>query len=160
TSDLESYLEAEQVLGMLVSMLSTSRASTRPRLGTAIRVTALTCAAAFAVPQLDAAPPDKKNATSASRLVWQFKSMIPLGSDAIRLGPSRRVVYSEASGESREFKKMRLVTEGEKHVKITDTNGTTVPGMPKHLSFRVTAGTKDRLTDVQPLPFETEQALN
>jgi hypothetical protein len=125
-----------------------------------VRATALTCAAVLIVPQLDAAPPDKKNLASASRLVWQYKSLISLGSDAIRLVPSKSVVYFVASAESHEFEKMRLVTEGEKRVKITDNNGAIVTGMPKHLSFRITAGTKDRLTDIQPLPFETQQPLN
>lgn len=99
-------------------------------------------------------------ADAPNTLVWRFKSNVPLGVEALQLQPSRTLVTLFATAQSPDFEKLRLVTEGEKHIKITDSDGKTVTAMPEHMAFRVTASARDRLDLDKPYVFETKQSLN
>ena len=90
---------------------------------------------------------------------WAFHSTIPLGTDLLILQPSRQPVALMVSAESEEFKNWKLLEENNTR-KIVDTKGHPVKKMPSHIAFRVTAGTKDKLSDTPAYPVATRSALN
>lgn len=90
---------------------------------------------------------------------WAFNSTIPLGTDLLVLQPSKEHVALMASAESEQFKSWKLIEENEKK-KILGADGEPIKKMPSHVVFRITAGTKDKLTDTQAYPVPTEANLN
>lgn len=90
---------------------------------------------------------------------WAFNSTIPLGTDLLVLQPSKEHVALMASAESEQFKSWKLIEENDKK-KILGADGEPVKKMPSHVVFRITAGTKDKLTDTQAYPVPTEANLN
>jgi len=90
---------------------------------------------------------------------WAFNSTIPLGTDLLVLRPSKLQVALMASAESEQFKTWRLIEENEKR-RVVDLDGQPVRKMPSRINFRVTVGTKDKLTDTAGYPIETGANLN
>jgi hypothetical protein len=90
---------------------------------------------------------------------WAFNSTIPLGTDLLVLRPSKLQVALMASAESEQFKSWRLIEENDKR-RVIDADGQPVKKMPSRVTFRITAGTKDKLTDTPGYPIETETNLN
>ena len=90
---------------------------------------------------------------------WAFNSTIPLGTDLLVLRPSKLQVSLMASAESEQFKSWRLIEENDKR-RVIDIDGQPVRKMPGRITFRITAGTKDKLTDTPGYPIETEANLN
>lgn len=130
-------------------MCSTPKPQTRSHTRRAIATAALFCLALNAVA-----------ADAPEKMVWRFKGNVPLGMQSVQLQPSKTVVTMLATAQSPDFEKMRLVTEGDKHIKITDAEGQAVSEMPRHISFRVTASARDRLDLEKPYTFPTKQPLN
>jgi hypothetical protein len=90
---------------------------------------------------------------------WAFNSTIPLGTDLLILQPSKLQVALMASAESEQFKSWRLIEENDKR-KVLGADGQPVQKMPGRITFRITAGTKDRLTDTPGYPVPTQANLN
>src|SRR5689334_7827115 len=85
---------------------------------------------------------------------WAFNSTIPLGTDLLLLQPSKLQVALMASAESEQFKSWKLIEENDKR-KILGADGEPVKKMPSRVVFRITAGTKDKLTDTPAYPVPT-----
>ena len=90
---------------------------------------------------------------------WAFNSTIPLGTDLLVLQPSKLSVAFMVSAESEEFKSWKLIEQSDKR-KIVGSDGQPIKKMPARVTFRVTAGTKDRLTDTPGYPISTQTKLN
>jgi len=90
---------------------------------------------------------------------WHLHSRIPLGSDSLLLQPGHHVVEMLASAESPEFEGWRLQSE-KRNAMLLDGSGTPVHTLPSSISFRVTVGTRDKLADANPMPWECSKNLN
>jgi hypothetical protein len=95
----------------------------------------------------------------ATNGTWRLRSRIPLGTDALLLQPSKRVVNLLASAESAAFEGWRLVPRSNRAV-LLDASGKPVQALPSTIAFRVTAGTRDKIIDAQPMPTPIAQDLN
>src|SRR5579859_5053254 len=80
---------------------------------------------------------------------WHLHSRIPLGSDALLLQPEHRVVSILATAEASEFEGWNLTAQRQQPV-LVDRAGEPVRELPKSIIFRVTIGTRDKLTDGAP----------
>jgi len=99
------------------------------------------------------------NAIQSRPTSWAFNSTIPLGTDLLVLRPSKLQVALMASAESEQFKSWRLIEENEKR-RVIGSDGQPVKKMPGRITFRITAGTKDKLNDTPGYSIETEANLN
>jgi hypothetical protein len=94
-----------------------------------------------------------------SQGTWHLHSRIPLGSDAILLQPSHRLVAILATAEAPEFEGWDLKQRDSKPV-LLDVAGKQVKALPKTISFRVTVSTRDKFATSGPMPFECSKSLN
>jgi hypothetical protein len=94
-----------------------------------------------------------------SQGTWHLHSRIPLGSDAILLQPSHRLVAILATAEAPEFEGWNLKEENKIPV-LLDVAGKQVNALPKTISFRVTVSTRDKFATSGPMPFECSKSLN
>lgn len=91
--------------------------------------------------------------------VWRLHSRIPLGADALLLEPTHQTVEMLASAEAQQFEGWRLdATHGKPA--LLNTSGKPVRALPERIAFRVTIGTLDKLSDLDPLPFRCSESLN
>jgi hypothetical protein len=90
---------------------------------------------------------------------WHLHSRIPLGSDAILLQPSHRLVAILATAEAPEFEGWDLKQQNNRPV-LLDVAGKPVNALPKTISFRVTVGTRNKFATSGPMPFECSKSLN
>lgn len=90
---------------------------------------------------------------------WHLHARIPLGSDALLLHPGNELVEILASAEAPEFEGWSLQGR-EKRVVLLNRSGKPVDALPKTISFRVTAGTRDKLADANPMPMDCSKSLN
>ena len=90
---------------------------------------------------------------------WHLHSRIPLGSDALLLQPEHRVVSILATAEASEFEGWNLSAQRQQPV-LLDTTGKQVHELPKSITFRVTIGTRDKLSDAAPTAVECSKSLN
>ena len=79
--------------------------------------------------------------------------------DALLLQPSRISVQILASVEVPEFEGWTL-THREQKLVLLDAAGSAVKALPKSITFRVTAGTRDKIGDSDPMPIECSKTLN
>ncbi|HET9741522.1 MAG TPA: hypothetical protein VFQ00_02125 [Terriglobales bacterium] len=91
--------------------------------------------------------------------IWRLHSRIPLGADALLLEPSHQTVEMLASAEAPQFEGWRLDAAHGKPA-LLNTSGKPVRALPERIAFRVTAGTLDRLSDLDPLPLRCSESLN
>ena len=99
------------------------------------------------------------NSSQSRPSEWAFNSTIPLGTDLLVLQPSKLHVALMASAESEQFKSWKLIEENENR-KVLGPDGQPVKKMPSRIVFRVTAGTKDKLTDTPGYALPTQASLN
>ncbi|MFL6437939.1 MAG: hypothetical protein ACJ71Q_10190 [Terriglobales bacterium] len=97
--------------------------------------------------------------TLATQGTWHLHSRIPLGSDAILLQPSHRLVTLLATAEAPEFEGWDLKEQNQRPV-LLDVSGRPVNALPKTITFRVTVGTRDRFANQDPMPFDCSTKLN
>jgi hypothetical protein len=90
---------------------------------------------------------------------WHLHSRVPLGSDTLLLSPSHEVVSILALAESPQFEGWSLALDHEKPA-LLDASGKPVQALPRVITFRVTAGTRDKVMDGNPLPLNVSQDLN
>ena len=90
---------------------------------------------------------------------WHLHSRVPLGFDALLLLPSRLSVQILASAEAREFEGWTLL-QRENKLALLDAADRPVQRLPKSITFRVTAGTRDKFLDPNPMPFDCTKELN
>jgi hypothetical protein len=88
-----------------------------------------------------------------------LRARIPLGTDSLLLQPSKRIVNLLASAESPGFEGWQLVPRNNRAV-LLDRLGKPVQTLPSTIAFRVTAGTRDKILDTQPMPTPIAQELN
>ena len=101
-------------------------------------------------------------ASKSSLWEYDFHSVVPLGSDALRLEPARKTVYLMAAAESAGFEGLRRHSEGN-DVVVTGADGRPVREYPSGVDFRVTASTKKNKlqdADVDPYPVRAEGSVN
>jgi hypothetical protein len=97
-------------------------------------------------------------ASKATGWVYDFHSVVPLGADALRLQPAKRIVYLLASAESPGFEGIRRHEQDGK-VEVTGPNGEPVSHYPEAIDFRVTASAKKgKLMDTELEPFSVDGA--
>ena len=90
---------------------------------------------------------------------WHLHARIPLGSDTLLLQPARRVVSVFATAEASEFEGWSLTAKRQQPV-LLDAAGKPVHELPKSITFRVTAGTREKVTDAEAAPLECSKDLN
>ena len=90
---------------------------------------------------------------------WHLHARVPLGFDTVLLHPSRLAVQFLASAEVPEFEGWTL-REQEHKVVLLDASQRAVEKLPKSITFRITAGTRDNLADNNPMPLDCEKTLN
>jgi len=93
---------------------------------------------------------------------YEFHSVVPLGSDVLRLQPARKTVYLMASAESAGFEGLHR-SEHDNEVVVSGPNGEPVREYPASLDFRVTASTKKKKlqdADVDPYPVRATGSVN
>lgn len=100
----------------------------------------------------------KQSVTRASQ-AWHLHSRVPLGSDTLLLNPSHQVVSILALAESPQFEGWSLALNQQKPA-LLDVSGKPVQALPRLVTFRVTAGTRDKVMDGNPLPLDVSQDLN
>src|SRR3954451_13895056 len=101
-------------------------------------------------------------ASKSSLWEYDFHSVVPLGTDALRLVPTKKTVYLLASAESPAFEGMKRTERGSEVV-VTGPNGEVVREYPATVDFRVTASArKKKVTDedVDPYPVRACAELN
>jgi len=93
-------------------------------------------------------------AAKSSPWDYDFRSVVPLGYDALRLLPEKKTVYLLASAESAEFEGLRRRAESGRPV-VTGRNGRPVERLPEAIDFRVTASArKSKLVADELVPFD------
>jgi len=93
---------------------------------------------------------------------YDFHSVVPLGSDALRLQPARKTVYLMAAAESIGFEGMHR-SERDNEVVVSGRDGQAVREYPARVDFRVTAGTKKKKSqaaDMDPYPVRATGSVN
>ena len=91
--------------------------------------------------------------------IWHLHARVPLGFDSLLLYPSRLAVQILASAEVPEFEGWTL-KERESKVVLLDASDQTVRKLPKSITFSVTAGTRDKLTESNSMPLDCTKSLN
>src|SRR5438105_3806161 len=97
--------------------------------------------------------------TTFSDREYEFHSVVPLGTDALQLHPSKRVVNLLASAESHSFEGIRRVQDGDS-IAVVSSDGRAVRYYPSQVSFRLTATGRGRLQGIEPAPVQTQADLN
>ena len=100
-----------------------------------------------------------RTAMLSTQGTWHLHSRIPLGSDAILLQPSHRLIAILATAEAPEFEGWNLKEQDRRPV-LLDVSGKPVNTLPKTISFRVTVSTRDKFATSEPMPFECTKSLN
>jgi hypothetical protein len=100
-----------------------------------------------------------RTAMVATQGTWHLHSRIPLGSDAILLQPSHRLVAILATAEAPEFEGWDLKQQNNRPV-LLDVAGKPVNALPKTISFRVTVGTRNKFAASGAMPFVCSKSLN
>jgi len=90
---------------------------------------------------------------------WHLHSRVPLGFESLLLRPSRIPVELLASAEVPEFEGWTLASR-ERRIVLLDGDGRPVQTLPKSITFRITAGTRTRFFDSDPMPFDSTKTLN
>jgi len=90
---------------------------------------------------------------------WHLHSRVPLGFESLLLRPSQIPVELLASAEVPEFEGWTLASR-ERRVVLLDADGRPVQTLPKSITFRITVGTRNRLFDSDPMPFDSTKTLN
>lgn len=90
---------------------------------------------------------------------WHLHSRVPLGSDALVLEPSHRVVQMLATAEAPEFEGW-ILTDNHNKPALLDVAGKPVRALPRSLTFRVTVGNRDKFADVNPMPIDYNKGFN
>lgn len=90
---------------------------------------------------------------------WHLHARIPLGTDTLRLQQSNRLITLLATAESPEFEGWSL--EGGRSTPVLlDVSHKPVHALPKSISFRVTASTRERVDDTNPLSVDSTETLD
>ncbi len=103
-----------------------------------------------------ASAPSKTTGTSVQ---YRYHARIPLGSEnfSVQLWQSGLTVL--ASAENPEFEGWGVNVKGENR-RVVDAFGQPVRFYPDEVTFRVTIGTRTRLSDTQPFPLRVSLAAN
>ena len=91
--------------------------------------------------------------------IWHLRSRVPLGTDALLLQPSHRVVAFLASAEAPGFAGWTLRLQDKRPV-LLDSSGQPVQTLPRSITFRVTASARQTLADSNPMPFDYSKSLD
>ena len=97
--------------------------------------------------------------TLGSDGAWHFRSRIPLGTEALLLQPSNRVVDLLASAEAPAFAGWTLRLQDKQPV-LLDSSGQPVRSLPRSMAFRVTVTTRDSFISSDPMPFDCDESLD
>lgn len=100
--------------------------------------------------------PGAGQARSSTDLVYRYHSIVPLGTEKIRLQPSQRQIDLIASAESSSFEGVERRDSPPKP-RLVNANGSPVSFYPAEVAFRLTATTLNRLKDEDP-PLEVNTA--
>lgn len=84
---------------------------------------------------------------------WHLRSRIPLGTEALLLQPSHRVVEMLASAEAPAFAGWTLRVQDKQPV-LLDSAGHPVRLLPRVMTFRVTVSARDNFANSEPMPFD------
>ncbi|PYX92909.1 MAG: hypothetical protein DMG67_05570 [Acidobacteria bacterium] len=100
--------------------------------------------------------PGAGQARSSTDLVYRYHSIVPLGTEKIRLQPSQHLVDLIASAESGNFEGVERKDAPQK-TRLVNANGSPFSFYPAEVTFRLTATTLNRLKDEDP-PLEVNTA--
>ena len=98
-------------------------------------------------------------ATRPSSVELVFRSLIPLGTESFLVQPWHSVLTVLASAQSPYFEGWRRISVGERH-RLLDADGQPVRFFPRHIEFRVSAGTMTRISDAPPYPMRSALSQN
>ncbi len=88
-----------------------------------------------------------------------YHSRIPMGSETFVVKPWKSVLTVLASAENPHFEGWRREQHGEKVV-LLDGSGQPVRHFPSHVNFRVSVGTRTRLSDEVPFALNARLPIN
>ncbi len=89
--------------------------------------------------------------------VFNRNGRIPLGIESLRARPAGGTFYVVASAENPEFASMYRAKDRNGHDALFDANRTQVKFYPRHVEFRVTASSREKL--VREPPFEVRENI-
>jgi hypothetical protein len=112
--------------------------------------------AAFSVP---CHPQSDRMILLESAGTWHLRSRIPLGEYELALEPAHRTVEILATAEAPAFAGWTLKSRASRAV-LLDEAGNLVRKLPNSITFRVTASTRDRLLDTDPIRFDCKQSVS
>lgn len=121
------------------------------------RLTTLAVTLALTTALLAAGP-----ASKSSLWEYDFHTVVPLGTDALRLVPAKKTIYLMASAESAAFEGMKR-HERDSQIVVEGPDGHQVQDFPQSMDFRVTASMKrNKLAgdDVDPYPVPAQDSVN
>ncbi|MBV9072257.1 MAG: hypothetical protein JOZ10_01400 [Acidobacteria bacterium] len=108
---------------------------------------------------LPCAPQSDRSIQLASAGSWHLHSRVPLGGENLILEPSHRSVQIMATAESPAFAGWTLEMRNKAPI-LVDSAGNPVKSLPKIVTFRVTATTRDKMLDTDSIPFDSQANIN
>jgi hypothetical protein len=96
---------------------------------------------------------------SSADVVYEFRSVVPLGVETFELHPERQTINLLASAESQLFQGVRLLGHGRNRI-VLAADGTELQRFPQRITFRVTASARGKALDDKPVPIDTSTDLN
>jgi hypothetical protein len=88
-----------------------------------------------------------------------YRSLIPLGSETFMVQPWKSVLTVMASAENQRFEGWRRETRGDRR-RLVDAAGQPVRVYPNAVDFRVSVGTRTRISGSDPLPLRASFPVN
>jgi len=96
---------------------------------------------------------------SNNTIEYVYRARIPLGSETFAVQPWKSILTVLASAENPQFEGWRRETRADKEL-LLNASGERVQFFPEHIDFRISVGTRTRVTESEPYPMRTTLPLN
>ena len=99
-------------------------------------------------------------AASSTGSAYTYHSIVPLGTESVRLQPGGHNIYLLASAECGSFEGLRRIGEA-RNARLVAADGSLLPYYPSEVAFRLTASTFDKpRTQDSPVDVNANQEVN